>query len=111
MDLTPINCMRIFVATSIFFVWVVRYENIITEFKEYALPGWLRDSVGITKMACALGLLIGGPHLNKASALTIAFLMICAQATHFKAGTKAFKRLPSAVLLVLTLFIGFNGTL
>lgn len=108
MDLTPINCIRIFVATSIFFVWVVRYENIITEFKEYALPDWLRDSVGITKMACALGLLIGGSHLNKASALVIAFLMICAQATHFKTGTKIFKRLPSAVLLISSLLIGLS---
>ncbi len=40
-DLTiPLQAL---VAASIFFVWVVRYDNIIQEFKQYGLPHWLRD--------------------------------------------------------------------
>lgn len=47
-------------ATSIFFVWVVRYNNIIQEFKQYGLPEWLRDLVGILKLTFSLLLLLGG---------------------------------------------------
>ena len=32
--------LQAFVAAAIFFVWVVRYPNIINEFKQYALPEW-----------------------------------------------------------------------
>ena len=42
-----VEILQIITATSILFVWVVRYENIITEFKQYQLPVWLRDMVGI----------------------------------------------------------------
>ena len=38
------------VAASVFFVWVIRYANIVQEFKQYGLPDWLRDLVGILKM-------------------------------------------------------------
>ena len=34
---------------SVLFVWVIRYDNIIKEFKQYELPDWLRDFVGILK--------------------------------------------------------------
>ena len=51
--------LQALVAASIFFVWVVRYFNIVEEFKQYGLPNWLRDLVGILKMTFALMLLIG----------------------------------------------------
>ena len=41
--------LQIVTATSILFVWVVRYKNIIEEFEQYNLPSWLRDVVGIFK--------------------------------------------------------------
>ena len=37
--------LQIVTATSILFVWVVRYKNIIQEFEQYNLPSWLRDMV------------------------------------------------------------------
>ena len=40
-----VEILQIITATSILFVWVVRYENIITEFQQYQLPAWLRDMV------------------------------------------------------------------
>ena len=52
-------CLQALVAASVFFVWVVRYANIIQEFKQYGLPDWLRDLVGVLKMTLALLLLIG----------------------------------------------------
>jgi uncharacterized membrane protein YphA (DoxX/SURF4 family) len=51
--------LQALVAASIFFVWVVRYDNIIQEFKQYGLPDWLRDWVGILKLTFALLLLLG----------------------------------------------------
>ena len=35
------------VVASVLFVWVVRYANIVQEFKQYGYPDWLRDMVGI----------------------------------------------------------------
>ena len=43
--------LQALVAASIFFVWVVRYNNIIQEFKQYGLPHWLRDLVGVLKLS------------------------------------------------------------
>ena len=31
-------CLQALVAAAVFFVWVVRYANIIQEFKQYGLP-------------------------------------------------------------------------
>lgn len=105
MELSLLNGLRVLVATSIFFVWVVRYENILAEFKEYNLPDWLRDLVGILKMSFAVGLLVGNTDFQKASACGIAILMICAQATHLKAKTSPVRRLPSAGLLIACVYI------
>ena len=48
-----IYAIKAFIAASIFFVWVVRYREIIEEFKFYKLPSWLRDLVGILKLSFA----------------------------------------------------------
>ena len=104
---TLLLALKILVATSIYFVWVVRYDNILKEFKEFGLPDWLRDLTGILKMTFAAMLLFGtlDPTLNIIGSLGIAGLMICAQATHFRCGTPAFRRLPSLILLASSLVI------
>jgi hypothetical protein len=104
---TGLLAMKILVAISIYFVWVVRYDNIIKEFKEYGLPDWLRDLTGILKMTFATMLLFAAQDsdLNAIGSLGIAILMLCAQGTHLRTGTAAFRRLPSLVLLALSLVI------
>ena len=104
---TLLLALKILVATSIYFVWVVRYDNILKEFKEFGLPDWLRDLTGILKMSFAAMLLFGtlDNTLNIVGSLGIAGLMICAQATHFRCGTPAFRRLPSLTLLTISLVI------
>ncbi len=97
--------LRVLIVTSIFFVWVVRYDNIINEFKEYSFPDWLRDLVGIMKMTFSLMLLIGDQGMVKWGALGIAILMVAAQITHFKCGTAFKRRLPSVVLLLASAYI------
>ena len=46
--------LQAFVAASVFFVWVVRYDNIREEFTQYGLPDWLRDFVGILKLGAVV---------------------------------------------------------
>jgi hypothetical protein len=100
--------LQVLVAASIFFVWVVRYDNIIREFKQYGLPDWLRDLVGILKMTFALLLLLGIQRASLAliGSLGIAGLMGCAFAVHLRVKNPAFKMLPSLTLLALSLVIG-----
>ncbi len=100
-------CLQALVAASIFFVWVVRYDNIIQEFKHYALPDWLRDLVGILKLTLSLLLLLGIERKPFAmvGALGIAALMACALAVHLRVKNPWFKMLPSLSLLAASLAI------
>jgi O-antigen/teichoic acid export membrane protein len=99
--------LQALVAASIFFVWVVRYDNIIQEFKQYGLPDWLRDLVGILKLTFALLLLLGIQRASLAmiGGLGIAGLMACAFVIHLRVKNPAFKMLPSLTLLALSLII------
>ena len=101
--------LQAFVAASIFFVWVVRYDNIVQEFKHYSLPDWLRDLVGILKLTFALLLLLGIDRgaLAVAGGLGIAGLMVCAFVTHLRVRNPLFKMLPSLMLLACSLIIAF----
>ena len=83
------------------------YDNAIQEFKQYGLPDWLRDLVGILKLTFALLLLIGIERKPSAIAggLGIAFLMGCAFIIHLRVKNPWFKMLPSLTLLVLSLTI------
>ncbi|MEY4199797.1 MAG: hypothetical protein RLZZ265_1537 [Verrucomicrobiota bacterium] len=99
--------LQALVVASVFFVWTVRYQNIVQEFKHYGLPEWLRDLVGILKITFALLLLIGIEHrpFAVAGGLGIAALMACAFVTHLRVKNPVFKMLPSLILLVLSLII------
>ena len=90
------------VAASVLFVWVVRYANIVQEFKQYGYPDWLRDMVGILKMTFALMLLIGIERERFAvlGGIGIALLMAAALVTHVRVKNPPFKMLPSLSLLL-----------
>lgn len=98
---------QIIVALSIIYVWVFRFDNIVTEFKQYGLSGLIRSFVGAAKIALST-LLVAGiwyPSLILVPALLMAFLMIVAQYFHFKTGNPWQKHIPSLLLLILCLFI------
>lgn len=99
--------LKILIAASIFFVWVIRYDNIIKEFQEYGLPDWLRDLTGILKMTFSWMLLFGQSSrgLTLLGSLGIAFLMACAQTVHWRSNTQPFRRLPSFVLCASSLVV------
>ena len=104
-DLTIV--LQALVAASVIFVWVVRYDNIIQEFKQYGLPDWLRDMVGILKLTFALLLLLGIQHASLAmiGSLGIAGLMACAFVIHLRVKNPVSKMLPALTLLALSLII------
>ncbi|MFL2948480.1 MAG: DoxX family protein, partial [Nitrospinales bacterium] len=72
------------VTGAIFFVWVVRYQNIVEEFKVYRLPPWLRDLVGVLKLSFAFMLHIPDPTTVLFGSSGISFLMVAALVTHLR---------------------------
>lgn len=99
--------LQALVAAAVFFVWVVRYANIVEEFRHFGLPEWLRDLVGILKLTLALTLLIGidRPLFAVVGGLGFSLLMAGAFVTHLRVGNPPFKMLPSLSLLVCSAVI------
>ena len=100
-------CAQVFIACSIALVWVVRFPNVVAEFHEYGLSDFMRTLVGAMKISLAT-LLIAGiwyPAMVKVPALLMACLMVCALAAHLKVHHAWRKYVPSAFLLVLSLFV------
>jgi len=99
------DALKILVGASIFFVWVVRYNNIVEEFKLYQLPEWLRDIVGIFKIAFAIMLQTTSAHLVLLGSGGIAILMVAALVTHFRVNTPYSKRIPSVTLMFICILL------
>ena len=99
--------LQIITASSVFFVWVVRYGNIIKEFEQYKLPTWLRDLVGIFKISFGIMLLIGvfDERFKFIGAGGLSLLMIAALLTHLKVKNQIHKALPAATLLSFSVII------
>ena len=98
---------QLIVSASIIVVWVFRHDNIVIEFKQYGLSDLVRNIVGSSKIALAtilaLDLCYEVPVIQ--ASLLMAFLMVCAQAFHVKVRNPLKKYVPSALLLLLCLFI------
>jgi len=102
---SAIYALKTLVVGSIFFVWVVRYQNIIEEFKAYGLPAWLRDLVGILKLSFSLMLISSDSIVILLGASGITVLMIAAMLTHLKVKSPFNKMLPSISLMIICLII------
>ena len=100
-----IYALKTIVAGSIFFVWVVRYREIIEEFKVYELPSWLRDLVGILKLSFAFMLFSADRNVSLLGASGIITLMIAAVFNHLKVKNPLHKILPAICLIILNVFI------
>lgn len=101
--------LQALVAASVFSVWVVRYPNIIQEFKHFGLPDWLRDMVGVLKLTFSLLLLIGVERkpVAVAGGIGIAVLMLAAFVTHLRVKSPVVKMLPSLTLLILSVVVAW----
>ena len=100
-----IYALKTIVAGSIFFVWVVRYREIIEEFKVYELPSWLRDLVGILKLSFAFMLFSVDRNVSLLGASGIITLMIAAVFNHLKVKNPLHKILLAICLIILNVFI------
>jgi hypothetical protein len=102
-----VTLSQIVVACSVAFVWVLRYPNVVAEFKQFGLSDVVRNAVGAAKTALATMLVVGiwYPPLVPLAALGMALFMLAAQVFHFKAGNPFIKKLPSLILLLLCAFI------
>ena len=100
---------QVIIAFSIGYVWILRFDNLVIEFKQYGIPDLLRNFVGATKIALATLLVVGiwYPNVVMVSALLMAGLMVCAQIAHIKVKNPISKYVPSFLLLVLSLFVAW----
>tara|TARA_Y100001958_G_scaffold147845_1_gene128904 strand:- start:81 stop:425 length:345 start_codon:yes stop_codon:yes gene_type:complete len=102
---------QLIVALSVFFVWTIRYDNVVKEFKEFGYSDLLRNFVGAFKISSATLLLAGiwYTDLILIGSISMAFFMFCAQMSHLKIKNPLIKFLPSLIFLLMSLFItAFN---
>jgi len=108
---TPLmEVLKVLIFSSVLFVWVVRYNNIVEEFRFYNYPDWLRDLVGIIKISLVVMIMREEMILVKLGAIGIMFLMLAAMITHIRVKNPFPKMLPSLVLFSLSFTI-WLGTL
>ena len=99
---TFVQILKIIATVSVFFVWFVRYENIRKEFKEYGLPNWVRDLVGILKISFIVMLHSGMERVVMIGALGILTLMAGAVATHVRMKNNFRRYIASVAMLVIS---------
>ena len=99
--------LQVAVAVSVYYVWIFRYHNVIAEFKQFGYSDVLRNFVGAAKISFSALLIIGicYAEVTAYAALAMAFFMLCAQLSHFKVKNGFMQRLPSLILLLMSLFI------
>jgi hypothetical protein len=100
-----LESVKIIIFSSVLFVWVIRYQNIVSEFKQFKYPDWLRDLVGILKISFVIMLMSSSSELVRNGALGIMFLMFMALLTHLKNKSKFQRMIPSLTLLTLSLTV------
>ena len=100
-----IELIKIVSSIAIFFVWVVRYENIRKEFDDYNLPTWLRDLTGILKLSFASMLHSSDSIIVVAGASGITLLMLAAVVTHVRLKSTFRRYIASVTMLLLSITI------
>ena len=96
---------KVILSISLFFVWVVRYENITEEFKGYKYPYWFRDFVGILMLSFSAMIVQSRNDLIILGSLGIIVLMLGALWTHYMVKNPLQKTIPAFAVLGLCFFI------
>ena len=102
---TTLTLLQAFVAMSVIYVWVVRYQAVLNDFTTFKLPDWLRDVTGASKLTGSVLLLGVGDGLAGIGAGIIAFFMGNAVVMHLRAKNPLRKMMPSLGLGALSLVI------
>jgi len=101
--------LKILTLASVFFVWFIRYENIVDEFKKYGYSSKLRDLVGILKITSVILIQNSNPILVKTGSALLAFLMLAAFITHLKVKNPIIEFLPSFTLMCFSILFFVNA--
>jgi len=102
-----IGILRIVTLVTILFVWVIRYDNIKNEFREYKLPKWLRDLVGVLKITCAVLMNSNENALILVGSGGLMILMTAALYTHLRVKNPFFKMLPALSMFSIASIVFF----
>lgn len=109
-NLAFLSC--IIVSISVFYVWIFRFHNVISEFKQFGLSDIVRNFVGVSKISLATLLIVCYYYQHNTllliSASSMAMFMFAAQLFHFRIRNSFFKHLPSFLLLVLCIVVIAN---
>ena len=100
---------KIVVLSSVFFVWFIRYDNIVKEFKSYGYSAKLRDLVGILKITGVLMMQSSDPTLVQVGSAALILLMLAAMGTHIKVKNPILDMAPSTTLMAFSAFIFLNA--
>ena len=100
-----VGALKVVAGVAIFFVWVVRYDNIKKEFEHYGLPNWIRDVVGILKISFVAIIQFHDPEYVRMGSLGITVLMLGAVYTHIRMKSPFMKYIPSVAMLGISLII------
>ena len=104
-----IDALKIIAAVAVFFVWVVRYDNIKKEFIDYKFASWFRDFIGILKISCSLMLHSNDSEVVLIGSFGILTLMIGAVFTHIRNRSTFRKYIASVTMFVIcSLIFYFN---
>tara|TARA_Y100001958_G_C21196395_1_gene523668 strand:+ start:313 stop:648 length:336 start_codon:yes stop_codon:yes gene_type:complete len=100
-----LEVLKVITLSSVFFVWFVRYENIVQEFKKYGYSDKLRDFVGILKLTSVILIQSSNPLIFKLGSVSLGILMLAAVITHIKTKNPLIEMLPSSTLMVFSILL------
>lgn len=110
MDLSQIlSVLKVVTLAAVFFVWFIRYDNIVKEFENYGYSSKLRDLVGILKIASVILIQNSEPFLVKVGSGALVLLMLAALITHLKIKNPPIEMAPSATLMVFSILFFVNS--
>jgi hypothetical protein len=105
MSPTTLTLMQTFIAISVMYVWVVRYQAVLNDFTTFQLPDWLRDVTGVCKLTGAVLLLGSDEQMAVVGAGITSFFMLGAVVMHLRVKNPVKKMVPSFGLGATSLFI------
>jgi uncharacterized membrane protein YphA (DoxX/SURF4 family) len=116
------TAIQIVVALGILNVWLLRYaketkwrggtaKNMKEEFLVYGLPVWSMVVIGIAKVSCAVGLIVGiwVPVVTKPAAAVLAVLMLGAVSMHVKVKDPAQRALPAIAMFLMSALVALTS--
>tara|TARA_B100001093_G_C26841719_1_gene1020868 strand:+ start:484 stop:819 length:336 start_codon:yes stop_codon:yes gene_type:complete len=106
-----IHLFQITVATSVAYVWIFRFHNVLKEFELFQLSDLIRNFVGVSKISLATLIIVSiwYPSLTLIPSLLMGGFMLSAQFFHFKVNNPFIKHLPSLLLLILCSVIAYSS--